>query len=155
MPTWLMPCHGGAGSVPCGEGLQGNSRFQAASEVASGVSVGSELEAVPCHLCKMWLNGAQQYLDHTRGKRHRKNLKAQREPGRAGTCLPASEEARGAQEVPVPVPTAKLELPTEPATSAFCPACSVSSPAPVEEGPSLGSPRRVRGDQPSGGPRAK
>ena len=34
-------------------------------------------EAVPCHLCNMWLNGPEQYDVHLRGKRHRKMRRTQ------------------------------------------------------------------------------
>ena len=34
-------------------------------------------EAVPCHLCKRWLNGPEQYKEHLRGTRHRKMVRRQ------------------------------------------------------------------------------
>ena len=33
-----------------------------------------KLESVTCHICKMLLNGRNQYQDHLKGKRHRKSL---------------------------------------------------------------------------------
>ena len=37
-----------------------------------------ELEAVPCDICKMLLNGPRQYQCHLKGKRHRNTVRKQR-----------------------------------------------------------------------------
>ena len=46
-------------------------------------------EPIPCHVCRMLLNGRDQYDDHLKGKRHRKNKRKQR---RQGLAVPGSDD---------------------------------------------------------------
>ena len=54
---------------------------------------GAWLQGVPCRICKFVLNGADQYQDHLKGKRHRKNLK-QLKAKESSSVRPASPSTR-------------------------------------------------------------
>ena len=43
--------------------------------------------AVYCETCQMWLNGQEQWDDHVGGKKHRKNVRRERERAAAGEVL--------------------------------------------------------------------
>ena len=57
---------------------------------------------MPCRICEFVLNGADQYQDHLKGKRHRKNLNKQSEQGRAAGKAKESSSVRPASPSTTP-----------------------------------------------------
>ena len=49
-------------------------------------------EPVPCHLCKLWLNGPDQYKDHLLRSRHRTNIRRQLRKERSDSFFGSGHE---------------------------------------------------------------